>query len=273
MDTSRRLLLASAPVMCAATLVPGLAGMPRAFAVSRGPAGSEPWPEFPRQRPEIVREFVGAAHRDINRVTELLDAHPALVNAAWDWGYGDWETALGAAAHTGRRSIADLLLSRGARPDLFAAAMLGHTAVLRAIISASPGIERTPGPHGITLLAHARAGGEAATDAAAYLESLPGADERPPTQPLDAEQMQEYVGRDRGDGSSPVFADVALSRTGDLTLAVNGATPAFLRYAGDDRFFPSGAPAVRVAFTRERLRVCAFSIIDHETVFSARLAP
>ena len=45
------------------------------------------------------------------------------MNASWDWGGGDWETGLGAAAHMGRRDIAELLLGRGARLDLFAAAI------------------------------------------------------------------------------------------------------------------------------------------------------
>jgi hypothetical protein len=49
--------------------------------------------------PKTVAEFVGKAHGDLDRVQELLQEEPALVNAAWDWGGGDWETALGAAAH------------------------------------------------------------------------------------------------------------------------------------------------------------------------------
>lgn len=67
----------------------------------------------PRVDPRLVEEFVGFAHGDLARVTELLDGEPNLVNAAWDWGGGDWETALGAAAHMGRRDMALLLLERG----------------------------------------------------------------------------------------------------------------------------------------------------------------
>ncbi len=43
----------------------------------------------------MVQEFVGNAHGDLNRVQELLQQEPALVNACWDWGGGDWETGLG----------------------------------------------------------------------------------------------------------------------------------------------------------------------------------
>lgn len=48
-------------------------------------------------------------------VQELLAQEPALINNAWDWGGGDWETGLGAAAHMGRHDIANYLLKNGAR--------------------------------------------------------------------------------------------------------------------------------------------------------------
>lgn len=124
---------------------------------------------------DLVREFVGNAHGDLARVRELLVQEPRLVNAAWDWGGGDWETGLGAAAHMGRADIAHELLAHGARLDLFAAAMLGELAVVRAALEAFPAALHTPGPHGIPLIAHAKAGGEAAAPVAAYLESLLGA--------------------------------------------------------------------------------------------------
>lgn len=109
-----------------------------------------------------VQEFVGNAHGDLERVKALLEEEPGLINAAWDWGGGDWETALGAAAHMGRRDIATYLLENGARLDLFAAAMLGETEIVRAILHAFPGMQEALGPHGIPLIAHAQAGGEAA---------------------------------------------------------------------------------------------------------------
>ena len=80
----------------------------------------------PAIEPELVQAFVANAHGDLERVQELLAREPMLVNAAWDWGGGDWETGLGAAAHMGRRDIALYLLEKGARMDIFAAAMLGH---------------------------------------------------------------------------------------------------------------------------------------------------
>jgi hypothetical protein len=122
--------------------------------------------------PTLVHELVLQAHGSLERVTELLEQEPRLVNAAWDWGGGDWETALGAAAHMGRRDIAQALLARGARLDVFAAAMLGKLEIIQTVLAAFPDALRTPGPHGIPLAQHARAGGDEAAPVAAYLESL-----------------------------------------------------------------------------------------------------
>src|ERR687895_1245108 len=111
----------------------------------------------PPLSPELVQDFVAKAHGDLDAVRELLESEPTLVNAAWDWGGGDWETGLGAAAHMGRRDIALFLLEQGARLDVFAAAMLGYTDVVAAAIEANPAVAQASGPHGIPLLAHAKA--------------------------------------------------------------------------------------------------------------------
>lgn len=120
----------------------------------------------------LVQEFVGNAHGNLERVKELLAQEPALVNATWDWGGGDFETALGAASHMGRRDIATFLLERGARLDLFAAAMLGKLDIVRTALEAFPQAIHTPGPHGIPLITHAEAGGEEAKAVLEYLLSL-----------------------------------------------------------------------------------------------------
>jgi hypothetical protein len=101
-----------------------------------------------------------------------VEREPRLVNAAWDWGGGDWEMPLGAAAHVGRRDIAEYLLAHGARLDLFASAMLGQVDIVRSALEAFPSALHVAGPHGIPLLAHARAGGPEAAAVVAYLEGL-----------------------------------------------------------------------------------------------------
>jgi hypothetical protein len=120
---------------------------------------------------ELVQEFVSVAHGSLERVTELLAQEPALINAAWDWGGGDFETGLGAAAHMGRRDIALYLLAHGARFDLFAAAMLGQLDIVRTTLAAQPELRHTPGAHGIPLLVHAQMGGEPAQPVVAFLQS------------------------------------------------------------------------------------------------------
>jgi hypothetical protein len=122
----------------------------------------------------LVQEFVIAAHGNLDRARELLAQESGLINACWDWGGGDFETALGGAAHMGRKDIADYLLENGARLDLFAAAMLGKLDIVKAALDAYPEAVNTPGPHGIPLIAHAKAGGDEAIQVLEYLEKLSG---------------------------------------------------------------------------------------------------
>lgn len=121
---------------------------------------------------DLVQEFVAKAHGDFERIKEMLAQQPSLVNSTWDWGAGDFETALGAASHMGRKDIANFLLEHGARLDLFAAAMLGKLDIVKAALAAYPDAIRIPGPHGIPLIAHAQAGGDEAKSVLEFLESL-----------------------------------------------------------------------------------------------------
>src|SRR5689334_18694992 len=121
---------------------------------------------------ELVQEFVSNAHGDFEKVKVLLDKEPGLLNAAWDWGGGDWETALGAASHMGRKDIALYLLERGARIDLFAAVMLGILEIVKAMMSDDPKLKDALGPHTIPLMQHAKAGGDEAKAVVEFLESL-----------------------------------------------------------------------------------------------------
>jgi hypothetical protein len=123
--------------------------------------------------PELVAEFVLKAHGDFGVVKQLVEQQPAIVNAAWDWGGGDWETGLGAASHVGRRDIAEFLLEHGARMDIFAAAMLGETEIVCAMLEAQPSLREARGPHGIPLVAHAEAGGEQAREVLDLLQAAP----------------------------------------------------------------------------------------------------
>ncbi len=178
---SRRDFLYAVPGACTAAGVFGFgtlnARAAGAATSANGTSSESVVPDgFPSQDPQAVQDIVRFAHFSVDNVKELVSARPALAKASWDWGFGDWESALGAASHMGRRDIAKVLMDHGARPTFFTFAMLGNLDAVRAMIEANPGIQRLPGPHGITLLAHARFGGEGSKSTVAYLESLGDAD-------------------------------------------------------------------------------------------------
>jgi hypothetical protein len=145
-----------------------------------GQAPSDPSVAAPTTRPakpppldyQLVRTFVGAGHGDLDKTRSMLEQQPGLLNSTWDWGGGDFESAIGGAGHMGRRDIAQFLIDRGARFDLFVAAMMGRIDIVRAMIDAFPAARKSLGPHGISLMAHARKGGAEAVEVVKYLESL-----------------------------------------------------------------------------------------------------
>jgi len=120
----------------------------------------------------LVQDFVIYAHSDLAMVKKLIEKEPALLNAAMDWGAGDWETALGAASHIGKRDIAEFLIERGARVDLFAATMLGQLEVVKGLLKLQPKLIDAKGPHGFNLHWHAKAGGKLAEPTLEYLQSV-----------------------------------------------------------------------------------------------------
>lgn len=129
----------------------------------------------PRLDLDLVREFVGAAHGDLDKTKKLLAEKPSLVNATHDWGGGDFETALGGASHMGRRDIAEFLLANNARLDIFAATMLGKLEIVKAVVEVFPNALSVPGPHGISLIRHAEAGKGDAAPVLEFLRSIESA--------------------------------------------------------------------------------------------------
>lgn len=247
----------------------GLALPAAAWSRTQAPDGAGTTADWlPRQDPALAQEVVGVSHRDLARVRELVERQPALARAAIDWGFGDWESALGAAAHTGRREIAEFLLANGAQPTLFSAAMLGQLPTVRAFIETSPGIQRTPGPHAIPLLAHARAGGDAALPVVKYLETVGGADVRPSTQPLDPADRDAIVGRYRFGSGPRDWFDVDV-RNDQLGMQRPAASRGLLFHTGGLVFFPSGVPSVRIAFQRAGAAVARLTVADPDTLLTA----
>lgn len=269
MSVSRRSFLTTVPVI----LAPGSWATARARTQVQAPsptaAPAAPDPSFPTQPPELAREMVGVAHNNLARVKELLALHPTLALASWDWGFGDWEDALGAASHIGNRPIAEVLLASGARPTIYSAAMLGQLDVVKAFVAASPGIEATPGPHGIPLLRHALAGGPAAQAVADYLKTLPGADARPNSAPITSEEMTALAGDYRYGARTDERIEVKVSSNNLLVFTRAGGSGRNLVHVGDRAFFPVGAPRVRIVFTT-RASGMTLTVYDPNLVLEAR---
>lgn len=214
---------------------------------------------FPAQPPELVRELVTVAHFNLNRVKEICDPQPALVNAAWDWGFGDWETPLGAACHMGNRPMAEYLLSRGAHPSLFSAAFFGQLSLVKSFLAANPGAQKIHGPHSISLFSHARMGGDAAGEVLDYLKSLEGSDSNEPVSLSESETKSLLgiypFGSAESEQVEITLPDPRIFALGkmytyppQLLWTRRGTMTRPLFHLGNLKFFPAGSPSTRIEF-------------------------
>jgi hypothetical protein len=235
-------------------------------------AATEPADTFPTQDPALVKEMVTVAHGNVKRVKELVDRQQTLAKANYDWGFGDWESALGAASHVGNREIAEYLIGNGARPSIFSAAMLGQLDVVKAFIDASPGVQRIHGPHGITLLAHARAGGEKAKPVLQYLEKIGDADPRIESPALSDEEAAALVGT-YSYGASPSAVITIDATKGQLGFQRANAVTRGLAQRAPREFSPAGAANVRIKFVfdhADNSKATALTVHDPDVVLTAR---
>lgn len=212
--------------------------------------------------------MVIVSHYDQKRVREWAEARPSLARAAWDWGFGDWETALGAASHMGNRPIAEYLISKGARPSLFSAAMLGQLDVVKAFIAAQPGAQRiriasacwrTPGP--------------AARPVFDFLHSLGGAGDDPEA-PLSENDRALLLGTYSFGSAPSQQIDVTMEhnrmlKIDQLTWTRKGTMGRPLYHLGDKVFYPAGAAAVRIRFTEDANGII-MTVHDPNLVLTAR---
>lgn len=120
----------------------------------------------------LVKDFVSVCHGDFAKVKEMLTAEPRLLYASWDWGGGDFESGMEAAGHVGNREIAEYLIVKGARVSVFQYAMMGELEIVKGLLTKFPAMRQSKGPHGLSLVHHAKRGGEKAAPVLAYLESL-----------------------------------------------------------------------------------------------------
>ena len=137
------------------------------------PMGMSPQQEKPAPiKLEIVKEYVGVAHSKFPRLKEMLENDNQLLHVSYDWGGGDYESAIEAAGHMGNKEIASYLLGKGARYNIYLACMLGHADIVKQVLTTSPQLLNSKGPHGFTMLHHAQKGGEESKGVVEYLVSL-----------------------------------------------------------------------------------------------------
>ena len=234
---------------------------------------------YPGINDTMASGVVGASHGNFDKVKELVNSRPELAGASWDWGFGDWETALGAASHVGRRDIAEFLMSHGARPDIFTYTMMGMLKSVQEIIETVPGIQSHNGPHGITLLQHAKNRLEnkeiSASDAAnvkkvtSYLESLGNADIKPKSLDVTEEEKKKYLGEYRfGAGEGEIFV-VDIHRLGFVQIGRKGSSPRKLNKVDENTFSPAGAPSVKIIFKVNGDKAVSLGVHEPEPLVTA----
>lgn len=224
---------------------------------------------YPAISDSIVSEVVGVSHFDLDRLKTLVDKRPELARAAWDWGFGDFETAIGAASHVGRKDIVEYLLQKGARPDLFTFAMLGDYETVKSMLTTLPVLQKTTGPHGITLLQHAKTG-SASKDLSKekkeeynaliqYLESLKEAVQEKYI-PLTEAEQQKYLGDYKyGEGSKDGFT-IRLNMKKVLSLGKIGTSGGALYKINDTIFRYNGTSSVEITFLVENDKVISLTV-------------
>jgi hypothetical protein len=143
-----------------------------AFERDYAPPSFKPSWKRPQINRLLVQDFVIYAHQDLAMTKKLVEKEPAVVNGTMDWGGGDWESGLGGASHMGRRDIVEMLLEKGARIDIFCAAMLGQLDAVKAFLALQPKLIDAKGPHGFSLHFHAQVGGKDAEAVLEYLQSV-----------------------------------------------------------------------------------------------------
>jgi hypothetical protein len=126
--------------------------------------------------------------------------------------------------------------------------MMGQLPIVKGWVESVPGVQRNRGPHGITLLAHARAGGAAAADVLKYLESLGDADPRYTDLPVSDADQAAIVGDYTFGSGATERLKVAKNARGTLVIQRAGQGERGLSHQGGLAFIPVGAEAVRVRF-------------------------
>jgi hypothetical protein len=235
------------------------------------PAITEP-KRYPAIVEDIVAEVVGVSHFNLDRLKELVNKRPELARATWDWGFGDWETAIGAASHVGRKDIVEYLMSKGARPDIFTFAMLGAYETVKSMIEFMPNLQRTSGPHGISLLQHVKNGDAKSANSSKlidYLTALGDADS-PKYPTLDEAEKQKYAADYKyGEGDVEGFS-VKVNSQKRLLFGKLGKFGGSLLKTGEHTFMYNGCPSVGISFQFEQDKIVSLTVKEPDLTLIAR---
>lgn len=236
---------------------------------------------YPSLDDAIVSEMVGVCHFNFDRVKELVAIRPELAKASWDWAYGDTETALGAASHVGRRDIALFLIQNGARPDLFTHAMLGHHDIVKSIVEACPDVKNFAGPHGISLLRHAKSGlrlkDTLSTEqinncekTIAFVEGISKTDSITDSLKLSDQEKELYLGDYLyGDGPDDGVS-VKLNMMKNLSLGKLGKSGGGLIQIKPNLFKYNGTSSVDISFQKENGNIVSVRIEEPDLTITAK---
>ena len=118
------------------------------------------------------------------------------------------------------------------------------------------------GPHGLTMVAHARAGGAGAAEVLKHLESLGDANPAYPNVALSDAETAAIVGDySYGPGATERLT-VTKNPRGVMTITRPGFSERNMWHEGSFAFIPAGAEAVRVRFEVAGAKASAFTVED-----------
>jgi hypothetical protein len=279
-NKSRRTALQSASLAILGLSFPDLGMKNKHFEIEGLSGKREKSDHFPNIDPAIIAEVVGKSHFDLDRVRELVDKRPELSRSVWEWRFGDFESAIGAASHVGRRDIVLYLMSKGARPTIFTFAMLGAVDVVKSAVTISPRIQKTMGPHGISLLDHAYAG-ERMKDQMTpdemdqlkqtidFLESLGDAGGEDYLK-VSSEEQEKYLGKYMYGNKENEGFTIDINMRKLLSLGPIGGFGGALYKIGENRFTYNGAPSVIITFESEGDTIKSLTVSEPDSTTLAK---
>lgn len=279
LSTSRRIMLKSAVFGFIGVSIPNLVFTNASSSSTIAPPNAL-FHRYPSIDDEVVASVVGASHFDLEKVKKMVNHRPELARATWDWGFGDWETAIGAASHVGRRDIVAFLLSKGARPDIFTYAMLGHFKAVKNMIGSIEDVHKIQGPHGISLLRHAQSGLRMKNLTAtqiknsektiAYLEKLERQEVQQEYIALTEDEKPKYLGDYKyGDLPQEGFS-IKLNMRKLLSLGKIGKFGGALYQIRENEFIYNGTTSVKISFQFEGDRVVSLTVREPDLTLVAK---